>query len=485
MIINKRNIITLTVLLLVSCAIFISFLNMHYATDTYNIIERGYAEYAIKYSLNDGRIFMCAITLIAEFINLPISIYIIVLTFFAIVTSCIAIMYLKNVIQKFKNPKNLFEELVLIIICFTIIFNFMYLENMQFAECFVMAISILLFLIAADILTQKEKNYILKSMFLTVLGILFYQGTLGFFVVMTFVFSIIKQDKKVLKNLFLCGVICLIAVAVNLFQIKICGMLFGMSQKRFGKLSKIFDMLKLIKNNLKGFLVNTIKIYPKYMFIGFFATVTIITNIYLIKKAKKWNLYIILLAIISLCTSFAINLFTVAGLGSARMLFPLGALVGNMFLLIYTNTDIFQNKKYFMSGILLIYCLSIVINYAYIIWEHTKVEELTKQECKIIEGYMAKYEKESGIKVTKIAVYNDTKPTYFYKNVKNLSALCVRPLSVEWGDNGSINYWNYRKLKEIKPDKGIEETYFKEKNWNSLDKEQFVFIDDVMHYCVY
>lgn len=482
---NKRDIIIFTILLIISCAIFWSFLNMHYATDTYNIIDRGYAEYAIKYSLNDGRIFMCAISLIAEFLNIPISIYIIGLTFLAIVTSCISIMYLKNVVQKFKKPKNLFEEIVLIIICFTIILNFMYLENMQFAECFVMSISILLFVMAADILTQKEKNYILKSALLAVLGILFYQGTLGFFVVMTFVFSIIKQDRKIFKNLILCGIICLIAVAINLFQIKLCGILFGMSQKRIGKISKIFDMLKLIKNNLKGFLVNTIRIYPKYMFIGFFAVVTIITNIYLIKKDKKWNLYIIVLAIISLCTSFAINLFTVAGLGSARMLFPLGALVGNMFLLIYTNTDILQNKKYFMSYILLIYCLSIVINYVDIMLEHTKVEELTKQECKIIESYIAEYEKESGLEITKIAVYNDKKPTYYYKNVKNLSALCVRPLSVEWGDNGSINYWNNRNLKEIKPDKEVEETYFSEKNWDKISEEQFVFINDVMHYCVY
>ena len=52
----------------------------------------------------------------------------------------------------------------------------MYLENMQFAECFVMSLSILLFVMAADILTQKEKNYILKSALLAVLGILFYQG---------------------------------------------------------------------------------------------------------------------------------------------------------------------------------------------------------------------------------------------------------------------------------------------------------------------
>ena len=34
---------------------------LHYSTDTYRLIEMGYKQYAIEYSLNDGRIFMCII----------------------------------------------------------------------------------------------------------------------------------------------------------------------------------------------------------------------------------------------------------------------------------------------------------------------------------------------------------------------------------------------------------------------------------------
>lgn len=176
---------------------------MHYATDTYNIIDRGYEEYGIKCSLNDGRIFMCTISLIANFLHIPINSYIISLTFLAILTSCLSVILLKNIVEGYKKTKNVFEEIILTVICFTIIFNFMFLENMQFAECFVMSISILLYIIAADVLTKREKMHILKATILVVLGILFYQGTLGFFIVMTLVFSLIKKENKlVLKNIY-------------------------------------------------------------------------------------------------------------------------------------------------------------------------------------------------------------------------------------------------------------------------------------------
>lgn len=486
MIKNRKN-ITIFIILIVICSIvFYDFLNMHYATDTYNIIDRGYEEYAIKYSLNDGRIFMCTISLIANFFNLPINIYIIALTLLSIVTSCLSIILLKNIIEKIKKPKSIFEEVILTIICFTIIFNFMFLENMQFAECFVMSISILLYIIAANILTSSnEKNYILKSTLLVILGVLFYQGTLGFFVVITVIFSLIKEEKLLLKNLLISGIICVVSAGVNLIQIKLCGMLLGMEQTRFGSIKNVLYMINYIMNSLGYILINTAGIYPKYLFMLFFIITIILTNLYLTKKESIWNFFIILLTIITIGASFAINIFTLAGFGTARMLFTLGALIGNIFLLIYAKTNVTFNRKCILSFVIILYCLTILINYMYIINKHTDVEKLTKEECKVIKSYIIEYEKTTGKKVEKIAIYSDSNPTYYYANIKNYSALCIRPLSVEWGDNGAINYWCNKKLKEIKPTGEIYNMYFAGKDWNKLAKEQFVFIDNVMHYCIY
>ena len=76
---------------------------MHYATDTYNIINRGYEDYAIKYSLNDGRPIMCLISLLASRMHIPIEGYIITLTVMAIFISCLNVFIIKNTVIKFMN----------------------------------------------------------------------------------------------------------------------------------------------------------------------------------------------------------------------------------------------------------------------------------------------------------------------------------------------------------------------------------------------
>ena len=44
---NKMNIIIFIIILIITCIIFIPFLIGHYATDTYNIYNLGYKEFAI------------------------------------------------------------------------------------------------------------------------------------------------------------------------------------------------------------------------------------------------------------------------------------------------------------------------------------------------------------------------------------------------------------------------------------------------------
>ena len=160
---NKTNILEFVIILAITLIIFIPFLIGHYATDTYNIANIGYKNYAINWSLNDGRIFMAIIGLIADKINISIETYVFVTLFSALIISCISVCVLKKVIEKYKKPKNILQNIILVSISYVTIFNFMYLEDMYFVESVVMATSVLLYEIAADILITKNKNYIIKS----------------------------------------------------------------------------------------------------------------------------------------------------------------------------------------------------------------------------------------------------------------------------------------------------------------------------------
>lgn len=491
---NKKDLIILSIIYVFTLLVFFNFVNMHYATDTYNIINRGYKEYAIKYSLNDGRPIMCLISLFADALNLSINIYIVSLIVMALFVSCISVMKLKNVIKRYKQINNLYEEIVLLIICYFTIFNFMYLENMYFAECLVMSISILLFIISMDIFLERKKFYIEKSLLLAMLGVLFYQGTIGFFVSITCLISIIKNKdniKEILKDIIISGIFCCIAVGINLLQIKICGSIFNMSQNRISGSSEIFINIKYICMNLPVVIINTASMFPKYILLVYMILLFICCWFYYLKKGTKElvkMLYIVLIICISFGDSLIINVFTLTSFGAARLLFSIGALVGFIYIYIFTNTNLFKEKKAIsklLKALLAIYCIITVVNYIYIMSEHKKIEVLNEEECMIIDSYIKEYEEESGKIVKKIAVYYDIDVTYYYPSIKDKSSLCLRPLSVEWADNASLTFYSGRKLEQVNSTYEIYREYFKGKNWDKLDKEQFVFIDDTVHYCIY
>lgn len=176
--IQKKDVIIYTILVIFTLLIFKNFIFMHYSTDTYNIINRGYKEYAIKYSLNDGRPVMSLISLFADFVKMPINVYIISLTVVSIFISCISVIVLKRIYEKYKKPSSKIDEIVLLLICYVTIFNFMFLENMQFAECMVMSLSILFYIISAFLFVENMEKKIIKSILFAVLGILCYQRNL-------------------------------------------------------------------------------------------------------------------------------------------------------------------------------------------------------------------------------------------------------------------------------------------------------------------
>lgn len=56
---------------------------------------------------------------------------------------------------------------------------------------------------------------------------------------------------------------------------------------------------------------------------------------------------------------------------------------------------------------------------------------------------------------------------------------------VWWCNIDALNYYTGRKLETVQMDEDIYNTYFKDKDWDKLDKEQFVFKGDTVFYCVY
>ncbi|MDD3303354.1 MAG: glucosyltransferase domain-containing protein [Clostridia bacterium] len=473
---------------------------MHYATDTYNIINVGYQKYAINWSLTDGRIFMGIIGLLAETLSLPIDIYVIVLSILSLIISCITVIILKNIILRYKQTENKWKKIIALIISYCTIFNFMYLENLYFVESFVMALSILLFIIAADLLVRKGKYNFIKSMVLVIIGVMCYQGTIGIFFATTLLFSLINNKEKGVKNIikdfFACCLIVATAVAINILQIKMIEIIFGTNQTRIGSLSKIWYNYIYILTNMNHILIYTCGLFPRWIFL-LILNILILLGIIEFSKNKesctKNMLFIILLASTTIASSFITYLLSLTSFYAGRLKFSIGATIGILFIYLYCTSNIFHKKgfiKVITTLLLVVYLVLNLFFYIFIMKEHKKVNYFEKQEVIQINEYIKQYEKENNTEVKYIVDYisNENFIKLYYNGIKTHNILTYSAVRSNWSNDGVINYYTGRKLEKVDK-KHNEKAYNEYENLVNEDKlengykciEDTLYITQYMH----
>lgn len=479
-----KNVVTVIIILLIYSPLLMG----HYSTDTYRLIEMGYGKYSIEYSLNDGRIFMYIIGQIAEKININIDTYVIILTFAAVIISYICIILLEKILKKYKNKEKI---IIVILISYVTIMNFMYLENLYFTECIVMAISIMAYILAADWLNEGKN--IIKVFLLVLLGVFCYQGTINVFITFYLLFALIKNkkiDKTIIKNMCIVLGISLISILINMIQIKICGKIYGLEQTRTGNINEILFNIIYIIINIGEILIQTSGLFPRYVFLMFLVAIIFVIAIWDKKSNGGFSnlLNILLLTICAIVSSVIINFVSLSSFGLGRMLFSVGALIGIIYIYIYCATDVLDKKsifKYVLISLLIMYFAINVYNTLDILITHREANKLDKQEAIQANRYIDEYEAKSGIKVKYIAVAYDNDITWKYKEIKDKSLYTHRALMIWWCNVQTINYFGNRKLEKIPMNQKVYNENFKEKNWDSLCEEQFVFVGDTLYYCVY
>lgn len=477
---NKRNLIIYLILFFITCLIFLPFLMGHYSPDSYNIYDIGYHNYAMQYSLKDGRIFMAILGLIADKIHISIDLYISITLFLALLISNITVMILGKIIKKYKQPKNIFQEIIIILISYITIFNFMYLDNMYFVECIVMAISLLLFLVSANILVEKKNKYYIKSLILTILGVMFYQGTIGMFFTFVFLFTILKNKnniKQMLIDFIQSGTIAVIGILIDLLIVKIIGFVLNMKQSRYGKITNIPKNIKYIFLSLPTIMKYTCELFPENALIIFLSILTVIVIIYQAKNLNKEDntLYKYLaIVFITIASAFVVSLTTLTSFYSGRLRNSLGALVGIIFAFLYIETELLENKNK-LSKITLITLITFsiinVFNYENLILKYKKLNVLEKQEVQKIDEYISQYEKKTGIKVTKIA-------KVVMENNKNITDTAINGYC---SAIGVVNMFTNRNLKNVTITNEEKQKYLDNKN----SETEYECIQDTLYVNIY
>lgn len=375
------------------------------------------------------------------------------------------------------------------------IFNFMYIEDMYFIESFVMSISLLLFILAADILVQKDKNSAIKSLLFVIVGVMFYQGSICMFFTMVFLISILKNSvniKQIVIDVLKSGIIALVSVLINIGLVNIIGNIYGMEQGRLGKITEIFSNISKILQNTLIILTGSCSLYPKFLYLLFIVVIIFLTIAYF-GNDKKGDITIIKLVsifIMGILSSSVIFILAYTSFYSGRLRLAIGATIGMFFIILYTDTNIFEDKritKYLATGLLILYLISNVGEYIYLMNQHKEVNRLEKIDVQEIDNYIKDYENQTGIKVTKIVnvrVIGKEEKAY-YSSIKNQSTFTFTAIRSDLAVDAVINFYTNRNLELVdisyKKEKEISEIIS-----NSEEKEMcYKCIDDTFYIEVY
>ena len=436
---KKKDIFAFILMLSLSLVMCLGFVSGHYSTDDFNIINIGYNKYSLFFNLREGRPIMYLVDQLFLRLNISYDVFIKTAVISAIVLTCITIILLYHLIEKYSTKK----KSMLYIILFTMIFNFMYIENLYFVESIVMALSLLLYTLSAKYFFKEGIKNVLLSVFLTILATLSYNGLECYFIIIIAFISLLKNkriNKSVIFDILKAGIMIIASVAINLLQVKITCYFLKVPDVRAIRFKPFYNMLYIIYN-LPVVLLETSKLFPKYLFMGSLILLLILSIIYDIKKHKeKLFLENIFLTIISIFSCFCVSIVSLSSFGSGRLLFGIGMTIGLLLLNSYLEVKD-KSLKRVLIVLSIIWLLLNSFNYfnrTLLSKHNNKVEE---NEIIELNKRIKQYELENDIEVTKMICVT-------YDGIKDVSAIDSKALKTGWSCNGVVNFYTGRELKK-------------------------------------
>ena len=434
--------------------IFFPWLQGHYATDTYNIMNVGYEYYSIHNSLVDGRIFMFLIMQLAAILKIGPQLLGSILLFLALIISNISVIIVKNIVYNNLENKNVKNEIFSYIIAYTFIYNFMYIENLYFFECLVMAISILLNLIAAKIFADKGSKYLPKVLLITLVSMFCYQGTISSFIAFVILFESLNRLplKNFLKNITISLFVVGIVSVFNLVFVKTMSNVLEIQQIRLNN-NILYNIAYIIKNKL-----NTLIFTSDNFYNGMFLVLSIILGSCFIDSFKfKENKekYIIFFGFIFLGSIFCVEIpyiLSISAFFSGRTRFAVGALCSASCIFLFSSLkEICEERKERVNKLLYIfisfYFVLNIANYIEIVYNVKMINEYEKEYVAEIEKDINEYEEKNGINIKNVRlIYDKNADNLFRPNNTRKNIMTCNAALCSWSAIGTLNFYTNRNL---------------------------------------
>ena len=342
---HKKDLILFIIVFLVSLVMCGAFLQPHYTHDTYKIVRDGYEFYSYDKFLKEARPFTALITLLAGKINLPIENYIVISFILALIFLSISVVLVYKLFREQFTNKSKLNDILVLIISFITIFNYLAIEHILFLECSIFALGILLSVIAAKVIINNEKYAYAKTLIIILIAVFCYQGSIAIFPMLVFLDKLLfKKDKW--KNDFIGLIKIVLIYGISMF-LTILFAKFIMGGSRITMDSTLIDVSNIIKW-LKELVINSLGVILPYADVLIIAVTILFIGLFDKSNIKEKNIYVLKYLFVILTSIVICMAPIVVGSGlelTPRMCISYGTTIGlSLFVMLYIADR--NNKKY-------------------------------------------------------------------------------------------------------------------------------------------
>ncbi len=487
---NKKEIFKtkeLYIFFMITILFFGVFCKFQYAPDTYGVFTNTLKNTVLHF-FSCGRF----ITGIASYFSMGIlnlgNYYVYMLSYLvAVITTIISLFRLNKLIKK--EIKN---DIVSIIISTLIIINPFSIELFMYIEKGIIMMSVLFCILSVEQIEKffcgKKKSVILALIFMLVANCC-YQGTVGVFVAISLIYVIkySKNIKEFLVNNIVIALVYGIPALTNFLSIR-----FLFSNNRVsGNIILRESILKII-SGAKSMIINTYNLLPKYLFI--IVSIILLSIIIYNSIKQESTLKLKFLKIFGAFYLIGITLVvtivpqilqdTSSIWFVARSSYSMATIIGMLAFYLFMQYEI---KSIEMNSIIIILILFLLIqlnSFMRYSIDNYIVNYMDKIVTLEIKETIQDYEEKTGNKIDKISIYKDSLPQYTYAGVKASGDMNIKAYSADWCISRILKLYTNRDFKIVKNDNTVKENFL-QNDWQSFNKEQIIFKDNVMHLCVF
>lgn len=475
--------------LLISILFFGILSKTEFSADTYTVFTNDISE-VLGVFLSAGRFITAAYMYLCNIFGFTINLTYLGSFCIGIISLTFALYKMYRISEKLTNNK-----MVSALSSILIVLNLFSFELWLFLEKGIMLLSVLFSVMAVDSMLkyfQGKKKYIVFAFIFMILANCSYQGIVGLFVTISLIL-ILKYSKDI-KDFIIKNVTVALVYGVPAFLNFFVAKLIFHNNRLAGSERSFIDKISKIYISLKDVVIKTYNVIPKYIFLNIIILLSVIIVYFIIRKNKGIKNKV--LGIFSLGYLFAGTVLAAIAPQilvdydsiwlMPRSIFSLASIVGILFLYINTNYNV--NKllgKALFIVLTLFICLQYV-GFSRVLINRYTLNYLDELYAQQIVKIINKYEETEGRVINNIAVYYDNVRTYGYPSIKILGDSNVSALNTDWACSHVISFVSNRKFNSVPGDDEVFKAYFEGKDFSGFDnKEQFIFIGDTLHLCIY